>query len=235
MISSRCVATASSEKVAAGVVAPFHVAEPLPAVYGFLHRPAQPSGDGLVLAHGAGGNCRDPLLIAVAEAFAGAGLVVLRCDLPYRQARPSGPPSPAGAARDRAGLRRAVEALRPLAPRRLFLGGKSYGGRQASLLAAEDRDLASGLLLLSYPLHPPARPEQRRTGHFASLRTPTLFVHGSHDGFGAVPDLDAARSLIPARTALLVVAGGHDLGFSRGKVEASLPAKVVAGFRDLAG
>ena len=158
---------------------------------------------------------------------------MLRCDLPYRQARPAGPPAPAGAARDRAGLRRALEALRPLAPRRLFLGGKSYGGRQASLLAAEDPGLATGLLLLSYPLHPPARPSQPRTDHFVQLRIPILFVHGSHDPFGAVPDLDAARTLIPARTALLVVPGGHDLGFSRGKSEKDLPAKVVAGFRDL--
>jgi uncharacterized protein len=216
-------------------VAPFHVEEPAPAVRGFLHRPARPSGDGLVLTHGAGGHCGDPLLVAVADAFAADGLIVLRCDLPYRQARPSGPPAPAGAARDRAGLRRALEALRPLTPRRLFLGGKSYGGRQASLLAAEDAAVASGLLLLSYPLHPPAHPEQRRTGHFAKLRTPTLFVHGSRDAFGSVPDLEAARALIPARTALLVVAGGHDLGFSAGKREGDLPAKVVAGFRDLAG
>jgi predicted alpha/beta-hydrolase family hydrolase len=216
-------------------VAPFHVAEPPPAVRGFLHRPVRPSGDGLVLTHGAGGNCRDPLLVAVAGALAAEGLIVLRCDLPYRQARPSGPPAPAGAARDRHGLRRALEALRPLAPRRLFLGGKSYGGRQASLLAAEDPELASGLLLLSYPLHPPARPEQRRTDHFAKLRLPILFVHGSRDPFGAVSDLDAARKLIPARTALLVVEGGHDLGFARGKSESDLPAKVVAGFRDLAG
>ena len=143
-------------------VAPFHVDEPPPAVRGFLHRPVRLSGDGIVLIHGAGGNCRDPLLVAVADALAADGLIVLRCDLPYRQARPSGPPAPAGAARDREGLRHALEVLRPLAPGRLYLGGKSYGGRQASLLAAEHPELASGLLLLSYPLHPPGRPTQQR-------------------------------------------------------------------------
>jgi len=217
------------------VVQPFEVAAPAPAVRGFLHRPGRPSGDGLVLTHGAGGNCRDPLLVALADALAADGLTVLRSDLPYRQARPSGPPAPAAAARDRDGLRHALQALRPLAPRRLFLGGKSYGGRQASLLAAEDPDLASALLLLSYPLHPPGRPTHRRTDHFAGLRIPILFVHGSNDAFGAVADLDAARKLIPARTALLVVEGGHDLGFTRGKSANDLPAEVVAGFRDLIG
>ena len=76
-----------------------------PFVRGFLHRPANPNGDGLVLTHGAGSNCQAPLLIALAQAFAEAGFVVLRCDLPYRQDRPYGPPGPGDARRDRAGLK----------------------------------------------------------------------------------------------------------------------------------
>src|SRR4051812_38700802 len=118
-----------------------------PAVRGFLHRAAEPSGDGLVLTHGAGGNCDAPLLMALAEAFAEAGMNVLRCDLPFRQARPHGPPRGSGG-EDRDGLRRAVQVLRRFAPGRVLMGGQSYGGRQATMLAAEDASLTDGLLVL---------------------------------------------------------------------------------------
>lgn len=193
---------------------PFHEAESgVPDVRGFLHRPASPARAGLVLTHGAGSDSNAPLLVALAGAFAARALVVLRCDLPYRQARRSGPPHPGGAARDREGLKRAVEALGRLQPGRLFLGGQSYGGRQASMLAAEAPEIAGALLLLSYPLHPPGRPLQLRTAHFPRLRTPTLFAHGSMDPFGSVDELERARALIPARTALVAIeGGGHGLG-----------------------
>src|SRR5277367_3554860 len=117
------------------------VLEPFQAdnVRGVLHRPATPNGSGLVLAHGAGSDCNAPLLIAVAGEFCASGLAVLRIDLPFRQRRPKGPPSPHGAAEDRASLRRAAAALRPIAPR-VFLGGHSYGGRQATMLAADEPD-----------------------------------------------------------------------------------------------
>ena len=84
-----------------------------PAVRGFLHQPTEPNGDALVLTHGAGANCQSKLLAAVAGAFADRGYLLLRCDLPFRQSRPHGPPFPAMAARDREGLRRALEILRP--------------------------------------------------------------------------------------------------------------------------
>src|SRR5215470_18095522 len=159
-------------------VEPFDDDSAGPAVHGFLHRPAGPVNRGLVLAHGAGSDCDAPVLVAVAEAFARAGLAVLRCDLPFRQARASGPPPPASAARDREGLRRAVTALRTFVPGPIALGGHSYGGRQASMVAADDAGLVDALLLLSYPLHPPRRPHQRRVQHFPALHTPVLFVHG---------------------------------------------------------
>src|ERR1700752_5365517 len=79
-----------------------------PNVRGFLHVPETANGDGLVLTHGAGSNAAAPLLVALAEAFAGAGFSVLRCDLPYRQSRPYGPPGPVDVPRDRAGLKNAV-------------------------------------------------------------------------------------------------------------------------------
>jgi predicted alpha/beta-hydrolase family hydrolase len=185
-------------------------------VRGTLHPSAGVPADGLVLTHGAGSAGDAPLLVALAEALAARGLTVLRCDLPFRQARPQGPPSPAGAARDRAGLRAAVTALAGVAPRRVSLGGHSYGGRQASLLAAEDPTAAAALLLLSYPLHPPGRPAELRVAHFPQLRTPTLFVHGTADPFGSVAELRGAIARIPAPTALHLEAGvGHDLGVPR--------------------
>src|SRR5271170_2579138 len=117
-----------------------------PAVRGFLHRTDSPQ-NGFVLTHGAGSNSRAPLLVALAEALARAGFVVLRCDLPYRQARPYGPPRPGDAVRDRQGLVNAVSVLKKLAPEQVFLGGHSYGGRQASMLCAEEPELVKGLLL----------------------------------------------------------------------------------------
>jgi len=182
-----------------------------PAVRGFLHRPDVEARGSLVLTHGAGSNCAAPLLVAVAEAFAGSGLAVLRCDLPFRQARPHGPPAGNGAL-DRAGLKRAVEVLRGIVPGRAFLGGHSYGGRQGSMLAAEDPAIADGLLLLSYPLHPPEKPQQLRTAHFPKLRTPALFVSGCRDPFGTIDEIQTVLRLIPAPTQLLTIEdAGHDL------------------------
>lgn len=153
-----------------------------------------------------------PLLVLLAEAFAAAGLNVLRCDLPFRQKRPKGPPSPSGAKRDQEGLRRAVEMMRARSGGRVFLGGQSYGGRQASLLAAAEPELVDGLLLLSYPLHPPGRPTQLRTAHFAEIRTSALFVHGTADPFASSPELGAAVKLIPAATKVIEFAdAGHSL------------------------
>src|SRR5689334_11282162 len=126
-------------------------------VRGFLHQPAAAGAHTLVLTHSAGNNCRAPLLIAAATAFCDVGYSVLRCDLPFRQHRPFGPPSPKLAAEDRAGLKAAVIAMRTLNAGKVYLGGHSYGGRQASMLAAEDPHCCDGLLLLSYPLHPPKK------------------------------------------------------------------------------
>ncbi len=183
-------------------------------IRGWLHEPAvDVSGKGLVITHGAGSNCESPLLRAVAEEFAGAGFHVLRCDLPYRQVRSTGPPFPGAAARDREGLQRAAEAMREITPSYLMLGGHSYGGRQATLLAAETPTIADALLLLSYPLHPPRKPEQLRTQHFPKLQTPALFIHGTRDPFGSIEEMTAALTAIPARHQFVAIEkAGHELG-----------------------
>ena len=230
-----------------------------PHVRGYLHTPETPSGSALVLTHGAGSNAQSPLLVALAEIFCASGVTVLRCDLPYRQTRSFGPPGPGDAARDRAGLKNAITCVKKIlggptenggAPLLadfagggnsgsqkspgIFLGGHSYGGRQASMLCAESSkkqpDLVSALLLLSYPLHPPRRPEQQRTQHLPDLHTPTLFIHGTRDPFGSIDEIQKALKMIPARTKLLTVEGsGHDLGF-KGKAKQELPARVFSEF-----
>jgi len=221
-----------------------------PGVRGYLHVPATSNGSGLILTHGAGGNAQAPLLRALADTFSAAGVTVLRCDLPYRQARSFGPPGPGDAARDRAGLKNAIAAIKaalgaPLLPdgarsgdcdapkeARIFLGGHSYGGRQSSMLCADEPGLVSGLLLLSYPLHPPRRPQQQRTQHLPDLRTPALFVHGARDPFGTTEELERALKMIPARTKLITVEGaGHDLGFNGKKTrKEELPNRICSEF-----
>jgi len=206
------------------------------AVRGALHSPPGGAEIGLVLTHGAGSSSTSPLLVALADALVGRGVAVLRCDLPFRQTRPHGPPSPAGAARDRAGLRAAVLALGRAGPTRVGLGGHSYGGRQASMLATEEPELARSLLLLAYPLHPPNRPAELRVAHFPRLRTPALFVHGTTDPFGSVAELRSALTSIPAPTSLHLEPGvGHDLGGS-GRSRAALrdlAARVTARWLEL--
>jgi predicted alpha/beta-hydrolase family hydrolase len=233
----------------------FHDTSGAEAVRGFLHTPDAPAPNAatLVLAHSAGSNCQAPLLVVLADAFAASGLAVLRCDLPFRQARPTGPPLRT-AARDQAGLRAAVEAMRRHTNSKpaegstskpaegsssksaggfakcIFLGGHSYGGRMASMLAADEPGLVDALLLLSYPLHPPKQPQQLRKQHFPRLETPALFVSGTHDGFGSILELQSALQLIPAPTQLLPVPGaGHELLSKRNRAE--LPGTIVDAFR----
>jgi len=199
-------------------------------VRGFLHRPPNSAGDCLILTHGAGANCSSPLLVVLAEAFCASGLTVLRCDLPFRQMRPQGPPPPGSTERDQHGLRAAIASMRRQTSGRIFLGGHSYGGRQASILAASQPGLVDQLLLLSYPLHPPRRPTEVRTGHFPSLQTPALFVHGARDTFGSLDEVAAALKLIPARTELLpVTSAGHELVTKRNRDD--VPKIVVEAFR----
>jgi predicted alpha/beta-hydrolase family hydrolase len=177
---------------------------------------------GLVLAHGAGSNRNAPLLVALDRALCSAGWIVERIDLAFRLSRPHGPPRPADAKADQNRLREAIAAMRAAGSAPVFAGGHSYGGRQATMLAAEDESLVSALLVLSYPLHPPRRPEQSRTAHLRSLRVPAMFVHGSRDPFGSIEEMRAALKLIPGRVRLLEFEGaGHDL---RGKPRQGLAA-----------
>jgi uncharacterized protein len=201
-----------------------------PPVRGFLHEPSQPTGSTIVLTHGAGANCQSTLLVKMSNAFAASGFAVLRFDLPFRSERPHGPPSPGSAARDRDGLRRAVALMKERESGTIFLAGHSYGGRQSTILVSEDSELVDGLLLLSYPLHPPRKPEQLRTSHFPKLNKPAFFVHGTRDPFGTISEMKSALQLIPASEALFEVDGaGHDLLIK--KTIGELPVRVVSEFQ----
>lgn len=191
---------------------------------GWLHEPAGAPRAAMTVFHGAGTDCESDLMKAVAESFCEAGYLVFRGNLPFRQQRrPPRGDSPL----DREGIRRAVEELRGLAPRApVCLAGHSYGGRQSSMLAAEDPQIASALLLLSYPLHPPKQPEKPRTEHLPRIQCPALFVHGTRDPFGSIAEMEAAIKSIPASTVLVPVdRAGHSLPAS---LAASLPERLSA-------
>src|SRR5579859_6013085 len=166
-----------------------------PAVRGFIHQPVGARRAAVVLTHGAGSNCNAPLLVALSEALAQAGVASLRCDLPYRQRHPHGPPR-GTAAEDQAGLRRAVNILKEMVPGPIFMGGMSYGGRQATILAGSEPELVNGLMILSYPLHPPGKPDQLRIAHLSKIRMPALFISGAKDKFGSPEEMRAAIALI---------------------------------------
>ena len=102
------------------------------------------------------------------------------------------------------------------------------------MLCAEQPDLVSALLLLSYPLHPPHKPEQQRTQHLPDLRTPTLFVQGTRDPFGSLAEMERALKMIPGKTKLFVVEGaGHDLGFKGKAQRETLPGQILSELTEL--
>ena len=182
-------------------------------IQGILHPPiTEPNGTGVVLTHGAGADYKTALLVAMAEQLAQQGFHVLRFNLAFRQRRRTGPPHPSKSEEDRYSVVQAAKFMRHRTPNRLILGGHSYGGRQATIAASDDRTIADHLLLFSYPLHPPAKPEQLRTAHFPKLKLPATFIHGSADSFGTPEEMQEALKLIHAQTSLAIVqAAGHDL------------------------
>lgn len=194
-----------------------------------VHEPAFGPVAAIGLTHGAGGNCEGRLLQCVAERLAASGLLVIRYDLPFRETGRSGPPRPADSGKDRDGIRAVAAKLRSMTPKPVFLAGHSYGGRQTTMAAAETPGLADGLMLMSYPLHPPGKPEQLRVSHFPELRVPCLFVHGLKDPFATIAEMQEHVRAIPASARIEEMEGaGHDLVRSR-KHEAAAE-KIVSAF-----
>lgn len=162
----------------------------------------------LALAHGAGAPMDDPFLETIATGLAARGLRVARFEFPYMARRRDGgtrtPPDREPILLDT--WRSAVASLGGGAA--LVIGGKSLGGRMASLVA--DELGVRGLVCLGYPFHPPGQPERLRTAHLATLRTPALIVQGERDPFGTRSDVAAYR-LSPAIRLHWIADGDHSL------------------------
>jgi len=154
-----------------------------------LHEPATngPAIATFVCAHGAGGNMHDRGMQAVAKELRGRGLDVVRFNFPYSEKK-SGRPDPMPVLRSR--IEEVVAQVR--APRTI-IGGRSMGGRAASMLAADGFDV-DGLLLLAYPLHPVGKPEQLRDAHLPRITMPTLCLNGTRD---ALCRLDLMDAVVP--------------------------------------
>lgn len=162
----------------------------------------------MLLAPGAGSDRDHPTLLALEEAL--EPLPVRRMDFPYRRAGRRAPDRApvlvAAMGEELAGLCSDVEAR----PDEVVLGGRSMGGRIASMLVA-DGTPAAGLVLLSYPLHPPGKPDRPRTEHLGRLDVPCLFVSGDRDPFGTPEELRSAIAAIPGPTTLHILEGArHD-------------------------
>ena len=173
----------------------------------------EPSGAraALVLGHGAGSPAASPFLTGFCRAIAELGVATQRFDFPYMAAGRRAPDRPPVLIEAwRAAFARAAERW-PALP--LFAGGRSMGGRIASMAAAEGMP-AAGLVFLAYPLHPPGRPEKLRDAHLYGLSQPMLFVQGTRDAF-AQPALLAAVLERLGERAQLVSVEGADHGFRR--------------------
>jgi hypothetical protein len=164
----------------------------------------------VLLTPGAGSGRDHHTLVALETAL--APLPVARVDFPYRRAgrrAPDRQPVLLQCVRDEAG---AFALERGLKPRNIALGGRSMGGRMCSIAVAEGMP-AAGLVLISYPLHPPGKPDTLRTGHFPAITVPCLFVSGDRDSFGTPDELEAATLAIAGTVTHVWIAGGrHDLG-----------------------
>jgi hypothetical protein len=168
---------------------------------------------GLLLTPGASATRESPALVAIDEAVSALDVAVERMNFPYTDAgrrAPDRPPVLLQAVRDGAERLASAHGLKPAS---VFLGGRSMGGRMCSMAAAEGL-ACRGLVLVSYPLHPPGKPDSLRTAHFPQLDVPCLFVSGTKDTFGSPAELEAATKAIPGDVTHVWIEGG-DHGLRR--------------------
>jgi uncharacterized protein len=176
---------------------------------------------GLVLAPGASAGRDQSGLVAVDRAVTERGIVAERIEFPGRAAGKRRP-DPPKVCIDTIRMASAEMNERGIPPGRLAIGGRSMGGRMCSMAVAEGLEVAA-LVLISYPLHPPGRPDKLRTDHFPELTVPCLFVSGAKDPFGAPEELEKETAAIPGPVTLSFVAGDHSLRKSEGEA-----AEIVA-------
>ena len=196
---------------------PFGSGAPLEAR---MYRASAADAPALILAHGAGAGQQSRFMTAFAEALAARGVTVTTFDFPYiRQRRRVPDRNDVLEAAWRAVLAH-CGSLGLAAPGRMFVGGKSMGGRIASQVIADAEVLrkpVGGLVLLGYPLHPPGRPAQLRTAHLPSLATPVLVVQGERDAFGTPTEIREAFAVCQAPVEVFTVPGAdHSFKVPRG-------------------
>lgn len=186
----------------------------------------------IAIAHGAGAGMGHPFLRGIADAFAAAGIATLRFNFPYVEAGRRMPGPAVHALATWAAV--AAEAARMLPGARFVAAGKSYGGRMASMAAADGTIAPAALVYLGYPLHPPGRPEKPRAAHLPSITAPQLFVEGTDDPFIQPREqFDDVIATCRRADVLWVDGGGHSFevkGVKRSadEVGASLAAPVLA-------
>lgn len=178
-----------------------------------VHRPARPRGAAVLLTHGAGGNRDTPHLVALADAIARRGHLVVRVDQPWRAAGRAAPPPAHRAVPGYLAVAAAARAA--LGPRRDWVvGGHSNGGRIASHAVATDGPpWVTGLLLVSYPLHRPGHPQDVRVEHWPSITVPALVLQGTADSFGGAEEVATHVGLLPGGSRVVTVEGA-DHGFA---------------------
>ena len=186
-------------------------------------------------AHGAGGHMSDRGMVATSSVMRTEGMDVVRFNFPYREKR-SGRPDPMPV------LKRTIEAVvarvrDALRPETLIIGGRSMGGRAASMLAA-DGFACDGLLLLAYPLHPAGKPEQLRDGHLPAIGVPVLCLNGTRDALCRRDLMDAVLGRVGANWTMHWLEGA-DHSFhvlkSSGRTDAEVLAEIGETSRDWMG
>lgn len=184
--------------------------DPVDFVDAVVHGPRAGSQLAVLLTHGAGGDLDTPGLVALAEVIAEAGHTAIRANLPYRQAGRRGAPRADRTVEPyKAVVAAAAEAVKASS---WVVGGKSYGGRVATMAAADDLRVDGsgvvGVLCYGYPLHPPGKPDQLRIDHWPEVRTPVAILQGSRDPFGTPDEFAPHIGKFPRRTTMIVVEGG---------------------------
>jgi predicted alpha/beta-hydrolase family hydrolase len=165
---------------------------------------------GLILTPGSSARRDHPGLLAVDHVVTDAGIAVERIEFPSQAAGKRRPDPPEVCIQTIRAASIALAARLNVALGRLALGGRSMGGRMCSMAVAEGLD-AAALVLISYPLHPPGRPDRLRTAHFPQLHLPCLFVSGRRDAFATPAELENETAAIPGPVTLMFVDGDHSL------------------------
>lgn len=178
-----------------------------------------------VFAHGAGAGQHHPFMAGVSRGLAARGVDVVTFDFPYKRLQKSAPDRPPVLEQS---FRDVVAAGRKWSKaERLFIGGKSMGGRIATHLAAQGLESLSGVVCFGYPLHPPGKPQQLRIEHLPSITVPVLVIQGERDSFGTPDELRPHLEAMNAEARLHVIPrGDHSLG-ARGRTPAETQSELA--------